>query len=72
MALTPFLVSLRWTPVVGATGYEILIDGKKIATAGAAAKSTRVSVGDGVKVVEVIDLPHRSSIQSLSIDSEEV
>jgi len=32
--LTPTLVTLKWEPVVGATGWEILVDGQKIATAG--------------------------------------
>lgn len=50
------LVNLRWEPVEGTTLWEIRKDGVKVATAGAKARTTRVSVDDKT-LVEIVALP---------------
>lgn len=70
MGLKITLVNVRWFGVVGATGYEIQVDGKKVATAGARARTSRVAVDDATRVT-VIDLPKRSLEQELVFSQDE-
>jgi len=65
--LIPTLVNLRWDSVPGATGWEILVDGVRVATAGARARTTKVGVKTGTKTVSVIDLPGRTSEQTVEL-----
>lgn len=69
MAARITLVSIRWDPVVGSTGYDIVVDGRKVATAGAKATTTRVTV-DNSTLVEIVDLPARQSVQALQLTQE--
>lgn len=61
-----YLVHIRWEGVPGATSYQILVDGKAVAKAGAKARTTKVSVDDAT-LVEIIDLPARSRIQAIDL-----
>lgn len=63
------LVNVRWEPVEGATGWEIRKDGVKVATAGAKARTTRMSV-DEQTLLEVVDLPARSRTQSIEFGQQ--
>lgn len=70
MGLRVELVSVRWDGVEGATGYEIRVGGKTVATAGGKARSTRVSV-TGESVITVVDLPGRRVEQELRFSQED-
>lgn len=65
MGLRVELLSVRWDGVVGATGYEIQVDGKAVSTAGPRARVTRVAVDDATRVT-VVDLPMRSVEQEIT------
>lgn len=58
------LVTVRWDGVPGASGWEILRDGVKVATAGQKARTTRVAVDDNTRV-EIVDLPARTLVQEV-------
>lgn len=69
--LTPTLYSFKWDPVAGATGWEIQIDGRKVATAGAKARSTRVKApAEGTMRVAIVDLPGRTTRQEIEFVNE--
>ena len=46
-------VNVTWTKVPTATGYELHMNGKKVATAGAKASSSKFTVKDGDNLIEV-------------------
>ena len=58
------LLHVRWDGVPGATGYEIAVNGAKVATAGARARTSKLSVSD-ISLIVVTDLPARSVEQVL-------
>lgn len=62
------LLHLSWEGVTGATEYEIQVDGVKVSTAGANARTTKVSVRDGKHTVAVVDLPSRSRTQKITVE----
>lgn len=64
MAAAVTLLRIRWDGVPGATGYEIVVDGRRVATTGPKARTTNVSVGQATKVA-VVDLPARSLSQTV-------
>lgn len=64
MAARITLATVRWDGIVGATGYEIRVNGVAVATAGARARTSRVSVSDAT-TIEVVDLPERGLAQTL-------
>lgn len=64
------LVHLRWQPVEGATGYEIKVNGTRVATTGPRARTTKLSVGASTKV-EIVDLPHRKNPRTLEFAQRE-
>lgn len=68
--ISPYFVYLRWEGVPGATGYQIVIDGVAVATAGQKARTTRVSVKDGKHTVQIVDLPARSAPQEIDLNYE--
>lgn len=72
MSLVPLvrLVHLRWEPVEGASGYEIRVDGKPVATTGPRARTTKVSVGERT-LIEIVDLPERSLVQAVDLVQSE-
>jgi hypothetical protein len=51
------IVSIEWSPVAGAGGYRMLRDGRQVATAGAAATSTRFAVTAGKHTLSVFPTP---------------
>lgn len=58
--------TVRWDSVPGATSWEIVKDGAVVATAGAKARTTRVLVDEST-LIEIIDLPARTTIQALDL-----
>lgn len=68
MGLRISLATVAWDGVVGATGYEIRVDNKPVATAGAQTRSARVKVAQsGPTEVTVTDLPSRTVEQYLQV-----
>ena len=53
---------VTWDGVPEATGYEIKVNGVKVATTGSKARNSRVNV-QASSVIEVTDLPSRSLVQ---------
>lgn len=71
--ITPTYYSLRWDSVPHAvSGWEIQINGAKVATAGARARTTRLSAKPGKMTVKVVDLPGRFTEQVAEFVSEVV
>lgn len=70
MGLRISLVDVKWDGVEGATSYEIRVNGKPVATAGAKARKSRVSVTDAT-VISVVDLPNKRVIQELRLSQED-
>ena len=68
MALRATLLHVRWDAVAGATGYEITVDGTRVATAGPRARTTRLSVKDGNHTIAIIDLPNRTLTQEIDLE----
>ena len=59
-----YQVYIRWEPVHGAMAYQILVNGNKVAKAGARARTTRVNVQENT-VIEIVDLPAESKVQKV-------
>lgn len=60
---------IRWDSVPGATGWEIRKDGAAVATAGMRARTTKVLVDEST-LVEIVDLPARTTTQALLLTQE--
>ena len=69
MTVRVSLVTVHWEPVAGATGYEISVNGAKVATAGVKARSSKLSVGEDT-LISVVDLPARSLSQQVHFEQK--
>lgn len=61
-----YLAYIRWEGVEGATGYQIRIDGKPVSKTGPRARTTKVRV-DEATLVEIVDLPAESRVQTVDL-----
>ena len=69
MPMRVTLVHVRWDAVPGATGYAIHVDGKRVATAGPRARTTRVTVDDAT-LLEILPLPALKPVQAIELTQE--
>ena len=72
MTLHLLTVELNWEPVSGSTGYDILLDGAKVASAGAAATQTKVTVPEGSHALSIKAQPSGFEQKATNVWTSEV
>lgn len=68
MTLRTSLVSLAWDAVAGSSGYDILLDGVKVANAGSRAKTTRITIPEGSEHRVTIKAQPSGQVQEAKFD----
>lgn len=63
MTLRTQLVNLAWDAVAGSSGYDILLDGRKVASAGPRARTTKITIPEGLEHLVTIKAQPSGKVQ---------